>query len=202
MARWGLALVVAVFGLWLSGCAGTKGQFADLQEQGEAPKQPSILDTLQVGEAITITFSDLPAPIPPTEERVKEDGTITLLQNQTFIAAGKTRRELEQEIRERYVPKYYVNMTVSVKQQENTRFYFVDGEVKAPGRQVYLGEMSVLKAIASCGGVTDFSNRRKVRLIRANGKIEIVNALKALEDPSLDLRVYPGDRVVVPRSIW
>jgi protein involved in polysaccharide export with SLBB domain len=164
------------------------------------------IDVIQPGDALTITFKDLPKDEVanlPSEERVKQDGSITLLHNQTFMAAGKTRGELEKDIRERYVPKYYVNMTVSVKQQEATRFYFVGGEVKIPGRQVYISRMTVLKAIQSCGDFTDFANKKKVRLTRADGKTKlVVNAVKALENPTLDVEVYPGDTIHVPRSIW
>ena len=84
-------------------------------------------------------------PLPPFEEKIKEDGTITLLLNQTFKAAGKTRGELEKEIRERYVPRLLQYMTVTVKQQD--RWYYVDGEVKSPNRQIYNSRITVLKAI-------------------------------------------------------
>ncbi len=172
---------------------------------GEGPLENKI-DVIQPGDALTITFKDLPkdeVSALPTDDRVKQDGTITLLHNQTFMAAGKTRGELEKMIRERYVPKYYVNMTVSVKQQEATRFYFVGGEVKIPGRQVYISRMTVLKAIQSCGDFTDFANKKKVRLIRADGKTKLViNAIKVLENPTLDVEVYPGDTIHVPRSIF
>lgn len=196
-----VALFMSV--LWLAACGTTQsGGFAPVGGEEQAAVAKPIADVIQPGEAITITLSDLPMGVQPIEERVKEDGTITLLQNQTFTAAGKSRRQLEQEIRERYVPKFYRNMTVSVQQQENTRFYFVGGEVRNPGRQVYLGPMTVLKAIQSCGDFTDFANRRKVQLFRSNGTREIINAKRALQDPSLDLPVYPGDRIHVPRSIF
>lgn len=196
-----VALFMSV--LWLAACGTTQsGGFAPVGGEEQAAVAKPIADVIQPGEAITITLSDLPMGVQPIEERVKEDGTITLLQNQTFTAAGKSRRQLEQEIRERYVPKFYRNMTVSVQQQENTRFYFVGGEVRNPGRQVYLGPMTVLKAIQSCGDFTDFANRRKVQLFRSNGTMETINAKRALQDPSLDLPVYPGDRIHVPRSIF
>src|SRR5512133_158881 len=119
--KWALALMLGIAGIWITGCAGPKSQFDPIEPGQEDPAVSTPLDTISVGEAITINFSDLPIIVPPVEERVKEDGTITLLQNQTFVAAGKTRRQLEKEIRDRYVPKFYVNMTVSIRQQENTR---------------------------------------------------------------------------------
>ncbi len=160
------------------------------------------IDIIEAGAALRITFSDLPILQQPFEDRVKQDGTITLMLNQTFKAAGKTRSELEKEIRDRYVPKYYLNMTVQVTIQEQTRFYFVGGEVKAPGRQVYLGPMTVLKAIQSCGDFTDFAKRTAVELTRPDGRKFEVDCKKARQDPSLDLDVYPGDKIYVPRKLW
>ena len=157
-------------------------------------------EILRVNDSIKVIFSDLPFVQPPFEERVKEDGTITLLQNMTFVAAGKTRGNLEKEIRTRYVPNFFKNLTVTIQPQE--RFYFVDGEVKMPNRQIYLGRMTILKAIASCSGFTDFAEKTKVRVIRADGTTQIVNCKKALKDPRLDLEVFPGDTVIVPRGIW
>src|SRR2546425_9705721 len=134
-----------------------------------------------------------------SEEHVKEDGTITLLLNQSFRAAGKRRGDLEKEIHDRYVTNYFQNLTVVIKPQD--RFYFVDGEVRASGRQLYVGRMTTLKAIGSCGDFTDFANRKKVRLIRADGRIEIVNCVQAREDPRKDLEIFPNDHIIVPRKI-
>jgi polysaccharide export outer membrane protein len=157
-------------------------------------------DRLRPGEAIQITFSDLPNPVPPFEGRIKADGTITLMLNQEFVAAGKTVGELEREIRERYVPTYFQNLTVTVKPLE--RFFYVDGQVRMPSRQQYFGRITVLGAIAAAGGFTDFANQRKVKIIRADGRVEEVDCKRAKEDPSLDVPVYPGDRIIVPRKWW
>jgi protein involved in polysaccharide export with SLBB domain len=165
------------------------------------PPIESTVESVHVGDSLTIIFSDLNPLIPAFEERVKEDGTITLIHNQTFTAAGKTRGDLEKEIRARYVPTIYVNLTVTIKPQE--RFYTVSGEVKVPGRQQYYGPTTVLKAIASCGDFTDFANKKKVRLTRAHdSRMYTINCKKALTNPRLDLEVLPNDSINVPRSIW
>jgi len=162
------------------------------------------LDALHVGDKITVDFSDMPVQIPPREERIKEDGTIMLLEGKTFVAAGKTRGQLETEIHDFYVPRYYLRMTVSVQQQKETQFYYVRGEVKIPGRQVYISRITALGAIGSAGDFTDFARKTAVELIRANGHKEKINAKKALKDHALDLEVFPGDTVFVPRRgpIW
>lgn len=160
------------------------------------------IDLIRVGDSLVITYSDLPILQPPEEQRVKDDGTIILMQNQTFHAADKTRGELEKEIRARYVPDIFKNMTVSVNQRKETQFYYVDGEVKLPARQIYIGRTTVLKAIASAGGFTDFAKKTKVKLIRLDGRVLTVNCKKALVQPQLDLEVFPGDKVNVPRRLF
>ena len=182
---------------WLTiGC----GAFHNSGPANSAPPAGITSDILNVGDQVTVIFSDLPTDTKPFEERVKDDGSITLLHNQTFQVAGKSRRAVEQEIQDRYVPAYYVHLTATVKPQE--RFYYVNGEVKMPSRQPYPGEMTVIKAIASAQGLTDFANHRKIRLTRANGHTVIIDYDAALENSKLDLPVYPGDKIDVPRSIW
>jgi protein involved in polysaccharide export with SLBB domain len=190
------ALLLAI-SVALAGCGLLAG---DTTPTNLPPVTGKTSDILNVGDLVTVVFSDTPTPTTPFEERVKDDGTITLLLNQTFKVIGKTRSELEKEIRTRYVPAYYVNLTVTVKPQE--RFYYVGGEVKQPSRQPYPGEITVLKAIQSCGDFTDFANKRKVRLTRGSGQTLIIDCVAALEKPQLDLPVYPGDKITIPRSIW
>ena len=100
------------------------------------------------------------------------------------------------------MPNFYKYMTVSVKQLESTRWYYIDGEVKGPNRQIYNSRITVLKALASAGGFTDFANKKKVKLTRVDGRTQIVNCVKALDNPNLDPEIYPGDKIQVPRRLW
>ncbi len=216
---WGTLCAELLAVLLLAGCQTDTSQqpFADIQGLTTArPAETIVLpavtngpaastnggsaETLRAGDSLTIVFSDLPTGPVSFEARVKEDGGITLLHNLTFIAAGKTLGELEKEIRARYVPDYYGSLTVTIKPQN--RFYFVDGEVKAVNRYIYEGRTTVLKAIASASGFTDFANKKRVKLTRANNTTETVNCIKALEDPRLDLEVFPGDKIHVPRRLF
>jgi polysaccharide export outer membrane protein len=159
-------------------------------------------ELLRVGDSLTIAFTDTPVIIPNFEGPIGEDGMITLTYNQPFKAAGKSTGDLAKEIRARYVPNIYKYMTVTVKHLDSTRWYYVDGEVKSPNRQIYNSRLTVTKAIASAGGFTDFANKKKVKLTRVDGRTQIVNCAKALDNPSLDLEVYPGDKIHVPRRLW
>jgi len=232
LGRWSLLGGLSLAGMFLAGCFLGRGASEDprfstvpgLTGPESAPnaveavhttpvtKAPAIggpnenafekTDILQPGQSIIVTFSDLPTVVPAYTDPIKADGTITLLQNQTFVAAGKTRRQLEEEIRATYVPRFYQNMTVSVAPPLNTRFYYVLGDVKIPGRQIYIERTTVLKAITSCGDFTDFAKKSKVRLTRTDGRTFIINCKKAIKNPELDLEVLPGDKVFVPRRIF
>ena len=112
--------------------------------------------------------------------------------------AGKSDGELQKELQEQY-DKYYKTLVVTVVALQ--RFYYVGGEVKRPGAQPYLGETSVTKAIQSAGDFTDFAKKTSVRVIRADGTSLKVNFNKAIDEPSLDPPIYPGDKIHVPRRI-
>jgi polysaccharide export outer membrane protein len=157
-------------------------------------------EIINIGDSLTVIFSDAPVPEKNFEVRVNEEGTITLIQNEKFVAVGKTRGQLEKEIRERYVPRYYVRMTVTIVPKE--RVYYVDGEVRQAGPKFYTQPITILKAIASAGGFTDFAKKTKVSLTRLNGKKQTINCEKALKDPRLDVPVYPGDTIYVRRRIF
>ena len=101
------------------------------------------------------------------------------------------------DIRKEYVPRYFVRLTPSVKTEE--RFYFVGGEVKIPNRQVYWGDMTVMRAIDTARRFTDFADRTKIELRRANGQKVIVNWKKVGQDLKLDPPVYPNDQITVPK---
>jgi protein involved in polysaccharide export with SLBB domain len=152
----------------------------------------------QIGDTVSVTF-DGPDQKPPHEEQIKEDGTITLDLIGKVQAVGKTAGELQNEIHDLYVPKYYVRLTVNVKPGDLV--YYVSGEVKGAGRQLYVGSTTVTKAVTSAGGLTDFA-RHKVWLTRANGQRIEVDYDEALQDQSKDPQVYPADQINVPRKLF
>ena len=115
-------------------------------------------------------------------------------------AAGKKRGELEDEIYRLYVPNLYKRLTVKVGSEG--RVVHVRGEVKIPGRVQYLGDMTVLRAIAAAGDFTDFANRRKIKVTRANGQRIVVDCIKAQQDPEKDLPAYPDDLIDVDRRLF
>ena len=156
----------------------------------------------RIGDTVTVIFSGVDqASLPPAhEERITEDGTITLQYLKPVVALGKTPGELQKEITDAYVPKYFTHLVVTVRGFE--LFFFVSGEVRSPNKVPWTGELRVTQAISACGDFTDFANRKNVQLIRVDGTSLTVNCVKALGDSKLDPKVMPGDTIKVHRRWW
>jgi polysaccharide export outer membrane protein len=194
-----LALILSLGVLVGPGCSSfqsSAGKSGPIQVETNLVNQGG-LDLLKPGDHVSVIFAGVPSPPERHDERIKENGQITLQMIGPIDAAGKTTGQLQQDIHDQFVPKFFQRLTVTI--QTENRFFFVDGEVKNSGRLVYAGGMTVLKAIASAGGFTDFANKKRVLLIRQEGKKFVVNATKALKNAALDLPVVAGDSIVVPR---
>jgi hypothetical protein len=57
-----------------------------------------------------------------------------------------------------------------------------------------------MSTINTCGGFTDYANRRSVRIVRGT-QVIYVDCVKAAAVPGADPPVYPGDQIYVPRTI-
>ena len=203
IAAWGSLLQVPIV---LVGCINNgpptpplpgPGTTTNTDNTGVAPSS----DLLEPGNTITISFSGLSTVPVPFTCRIREDGTISPpYLDKRIEAAGKTIGTLEQELEKEYVPRIYRTINVTIRTAD--RFYFVGGEVRQPSRQPYVGRITVTQAIQSAGDFTDFANQRKVRVIRANNKVQIVDCEAALEDPTKDALIYPGVRIVVDSKLF
>ena len=155
-------------------------------------------DMLRLGDRITISYAGTPNPVEKHEEQIREDGHINPpLLGDAIMAAGKTIGQLQDELQKLYVPDYFKTATVTVRRQES--YFFVGGRVKNGGQKPYLSEMTVLKAIQAAGDFDEYANRKKVQIIRANGRKESVNCDKALKNPRFDVPICPGDQIIVPQ---
>jgi polysaccharide export outer membrane protein len=163
--------------------------------------EPSSTVVLRPQDRVIVSFGDVPVPPPPIENRIPEDGNIVLPYNLVFKAAGKTPSQLQEEIRQAYVPKFFNRLTVNIKTED--RYFFVGGEVRAPNQRIYSSEMTVLRAIDTAGGFTEYANRKRIELHRADGRKEIINWHNAIKDPvKYDRPIHPNDKITVHKRFW
>jgi protein involved in polysaccharide export with SLBB domain len=195
---WVPRLAVLGVALGIVGCAGSGGGPGTASGGGNRTAYTNFVDILRPGDLVEVRFSGNPSAPEPKVERIKDDGTITLpFLTEPLRAAGKTAGDLQREIHDRYVPNIFRQLTVTVGTDQ--RVFFVDGEVKDPGRIQWYGQITVLGAIAAAGGFTDFAARGRVELTRLNGEYHVIDATSAKRNPALDLPVIPGDKIYVPR---
>jgi polysaccharide export outer membrane protein len=119
-------------------------------------------------------------------------------------AAGRTPRELSDEIAHKLGERYLQSpqVTVSVKDAVSQRFT-VEGSVSKPGMFDAIGDMTLLQAVALAQGADQYANVHKVAVFRMVNKRRTgatfdLAAIRAgkLDDP----QIYGGDVVVVGAS--
>ena len=103
-------------------------------------------------------------------------------------AISLTTSGLADAIRSKLADGYVRDPRVSVEVL-TYRPYFIMGEVKAPAQFPYVNGMTVMNAIATAGGFTPRSDRKKV-FIRRSGQDHEQRFMLTPE-----LRVFPGDTI-------
>ena len=136
----------------------------------------------------------------PTDVSIDEDGYISLPLVGRIKAEGLTASELADRIQANYVPRYYVRCTATVLVAQ--RYFYVGGEVRNPNRFLWSEDTTLMKAINTASGFTDYANRRKVQLVRDKQPPQVFDCDELLRNPAKDVLIRPGDTITVPRSIF
>ncbi|MGD0939350.1 MAG: polysaccharide biosynthesis/export family protein [Terracidiphilus sp.] len=166
----------------------------------DAPKAPA--DSYVIGASDMIAVTVFKEPTLSGALLVRPDGMITVPLLGDVKAAGKTPLELADEIKAKL--KKFVqdpNVTV-VLNQNNSKIVYLMGEVGKTGPINMTPGMTLLQAIATAGGLTPYSNAKKIYILRNTGgkqekiPVQYKQALKG--DSSLNLFLNPGDTIVVP----
>ncbi len=103
-------------------------------------------------------------------------------------------------------PKDSDRVFVAVSAYNHT-VYYVQGDVAAPGRLPFTGNETVLDVLNYAGGLLATADPNDIRLVRpARGDVPArvypIN-LKAIQeegDPTANLQIFPGDRLIVGRD--
>lgn len=133
--------------------------------------------------------------------QIRPDGKITLPLVGDIPAAGRTALQLRDAITTN-LKQYITDPVVTVIVAETApRVIYVMGEVNKPGPQVVSGRLTVMEALATAGGFTDFANRKDVRILHKTGT-GIVQTLHfnykdAVNDGTEGPALQPGDTVIV-----
>jgi polysaccharide export outer membrane protein len=159
-------------------------------------------DSYVIGASDVLTVTVWREPTFSGSVLVRPDGMISLSLLGDIPAAGNTPLQLANAISER-LKKFIQDPQVSVVlTQINSKKIFLLGEVTKKGPVDMTPGMTLLEAIASGGGLTDFANTRKIYVLRNTaGKQEKIpvqykDALKGKGE--FNILLQPGDTIVVP----
>lgn len=147
-------------------------------------------DVIKAGDTLLITFTNSTSihTVPEFDQRVRDDGTITLIYGNVFHAAGKKTGDLEKEIRDFFVP-IFTNYTVVIRRSSGS-FVCLDGEFGNPGRYSWTNGMRLRDAIDLAHGFSDFAGR--LTLIHADGAKQRIR-LPANKIPVDNPKLKAGD---------
>ena len=134
---------------------------------------------------------------------VRPDGRISLPLINDVQAAGLTSTQLSAVIADG-LRKYITNPRVTVGVTEiNSRRVCVTGEVTRPGAFPLLPNMTVLQALSSSGGFTQFAKLKSIYVLRTEDGKQVKHPFNYKEVVSgkkseLNISLQPGDVIVVP----
>ncbi|MBN1269145.1 MAG: polysaccharide export protein [Kiritimatiellae bacterium] len=166
---------------------------------GVTPDRTAAAYVMKQGDAMVIYLRGIPRE-EMIEDIIDDAGMVTLPFLNDVEAAGKTASELERSIRRAYVERA-IYKDVSVNVVLPSQSYYVRGEVRVPGRFPLMSGVTVVQAIATAGGYTEFANPRKVNILRG-GKVKYVDVRALERHPEKDIPIEAGDVIVVPRSVF
>lgn len=133
--------------------------------------------------------------LPPT--RVDDLGDITIPYAGTLHVAGITTGEVEAMIRNALARMSQNPQVIVTLNQAITNSIIVGGEVARPGRLVLQTNRERLSdVVALAGGYRGEAKDLLLRIVRGEQSVDIrINDL--VENPKLDIRAYPGDRLML-----
>jgi polysaccharide export outer membrane protein len=144
--------------------------------------------------------------------QVRPDGRITTPLITDMIAVGKTPAQLADEIRQalsQYIDDPRVSVMIDSFQGTFAQQIRVVGATEKPASLPYRANMTLLDAMIEVGGLSEYAAGNRARLIRhdrVTGQqkeydLKIARLLKK-GDVSANVRLEPGDVIIIPESMF
>jgi polysaccharide export outer membrane protein len=159
-------------------------------------------DSYIIGASDVLTVTVWKEPTLSGSILVRPDGMISLPLLGDVQASGMTPLQLADRIAN-MLKKYVQDPNVSVViSQIHSKVVYLLGEVTKKGPIEMTPNMTVLEAIGSAGGLTDYANSKKIYILRDDAgthqkiPVRYKDALKG--NSALNLVLKSGDTIVVP----
>ncbi|TKD52199.1 XrtA/PEP-CTERM system exopolysaccharide export protein [Sphingomonas baiyangensis] len=204
-----VAPLIAAVGL--SGCAGSGNRPelppAQFVAEREGPGEEYIIGPLDSLQIFVWRNPELSAKV-----QVRPDGRITTPLIADMPAVGKTPSMLADDMK--IALKEYINQPIVSVIVDNFSGTFsqqirVVGATEKPASLPYRANMTLLDAMIAVGGLSEFASGNRARLIRfdkdSGKQTEYalrINSLLREGDTSANVRLSPGDVIIIPQSMF
>lgn len=200
-------LVIAVS---LASCAGGDRPElppASLVSTKEAPSQEYLIGPLDQLQVFVWRNAELSAKV-----QVRPDGRITTPLINDMPAAGKTPAMLADDIKialSEYIQNPLVSVIVENFSGTFNQQVRIVGATEKPAAIPYRANMTLLDAMIAVGGLNEFAAGNRARLIRFDRNsgeqteygLRLASLLKD-GDTSANVRLEPGDVIIIPTSMF
>ncbi|MES2337598.1 MAG: XrtA/PEP-CTERM system exopolysaccharide export protein [Pseudomonadota bacterium] len=206
-----IILGIGAASLLLTGCSGSGGRPelppASFVTQKEGPGEEYVIGPLDQLQIFVWRNPELTAKV-----QVRPDGRITTPLVTDMPATGKTPTMLADDmklalgefIKDPIVSVIVENFSGTFSQQVR-----IVGATEKPASIPYRANMTLLDAMISVGGLSEFAAGNKARLVRfdkSTGKQREyalkINRLIKNGDSSANVRLEPGDVIIIPESMF
>ena len=171
--------------------------------EAQAAAAQVVEDTYQLGPEDVIEISVWKEPDLTKQLAIRPDGKISYPLIGEIQAAGKTVKQVREEISKR-LEKFVTDAQVTVILIK-TQYYkiYVMGKVNKPGEFLVGRPANVMQALAMAGGLTPFASPSKIVVLRRVGGTEQTfpfdyKSVSRGEFLEQNVILLPGDVVVVP----
>ena len=207
----GFLLTLTLGAVALAGCSSTSGKQqlppASFVSTEEGPGEEYIIGPLDELTIFVWRNPELGAKV-----QVRPDGRITTPLITDMPAVGKTPSMLAEDLKlqlSQYIQQPIVSVIVNNFAGTFSQQVRIVGATEKPASIPYRANMTLLDAMISVGGLSEFAAGNKARLVRfdkGSGKqaeyaLRIGDLLKKGESKA-NVRLEPGDVIIIPESMF
>lgn len=129
------------------------------------------------------------------EIRLNDAGIFTYPFVGQINARGKTPNQIEDLIADKLKDGYLKDPKVTVAVVTYREFY-ISGEVQKPGGYPYQPGLTLQRAIALAGGLTERASTKRVTIVRGTGET------RQGEKATLETAILPGDTITIEQGFF
>ena len=202
------AAATALAGCTTTSTSGNSLPAANFVDQG----QQEVSEEYIIGPLDELTVFVWRNPELGAKVQVRPDGRITTPLISEMTAVGKTPAQLAGDIKKvltQYISDPLVSVMVDKFQGTFSQQIRIVGATEKPASLPYRANMTLLDAMIEVGGLSEFAAGDRARLVRhdrATGKqreydLKISRLIKR-GDTSANVRLEPGDVIIIPESMF